>query len=44
MRSDGSFRQTQTDKPQTSKPEQMRDRADPADTAYDATSGVFRDY
>jgi hypothetical protein len=42
MRSDGSFRQTQTDKPQTSKPVQMRDRLDAADTAYDATSGVFR--
>ena len=44
LRSDGSFRQTQTDRPQTSKPEQMRDRADAADTAYDAASGVFRDY
>ena len=44
VRSDGSFRQTQTDKPQTSKPAQMRDRADAADTAYDAASGVFRDY
>ena len=44
LRSDGSFRQTQTDKPQTSKPAQMRDRADAADTAYDAASGVFRDY
>ncbi len=44
LRSDGSFRQTQTDKPQTSEPVQMRDRADAADTAYDAASGVFRDY
>ena len=44
LRSDGSFRQTQTDKPQTSKRAQMRDRADAADTAYDAASGVFRDY
>jgi hypothetical protein len=44
LRSDGSFRQTQTDRPQTSKPEQMRDRADAADTAYDAASGVFRDF
>ena len=44
LRSDGSFRQTQTDKPQTSKPAQLRDRADAADTAYDAASGVFRDY
>ena len=44
LRSDGSFRQTQTDKAQTSKPVQMRDRADAADTAYDAASGVFRDY
>jgi outer membrane lipoprotein-sorting protein len=44
LRSDGSFRQTQTDKPQTSKPVQMRDRPDAADTAYDAASGVFRDY
>jgi hypothetical protein len=44
LRSDGSFRQTQTDKPQTSKPAQMRNRADAADTAYDAAGGVFRDY
>ena len=44
LRSDGSFRQTQTDKPQTSKPGQMRARADAADTAYDAASGVSRDY
>ena len=44
LRSDGSYRQTQTDKPQTSRPVQMRDRADAADTAYDAASGVFRDY
>jgi hypothetical protein len=44
LRSDGSFRQTQTDGPQTSKAEQMMDRADAADTAYDAASGVFRDY
>ena len=44
MRSDGSFRSTQTDRPQTSKPMQMRDRADAADSAYDAASGVFREY
>jgi hypothetical protein len=44
MRSDGSFRLTQTDKPQTSKPVQMRNRADAADSAYDAASGVFREY
>ena len=44
LRSDGSFRQTQTDRPQTSKPPQMRDRADAADMAYDAAGGVFRDY
>ncbi|MCX6374416.1 MAG: hypothetical protein NTX16_15350 [Actinobacteria bacterium] len=44
LRSDGSFRQTQTDKPRTSKPVQMRNRSDAADTAYDAASGVFREY
>jgi hypothetical protein len=44
IRSDGSFRLTQTDKPQTSKPVQMRNRADAADSAYDAASGVFREY
>jgi hypothetical protein len=44
IRSDGSFRSTLTDKPQTSKPVQMRDRADAADSAYDAVNGVFRDY
>jgi hypothetical protein len=44
LRTDGSFRQTQTDRPQTSKPVQMRDRADAADTAYDAAGGLFRDY
>jgi hypothetical protein len=44
MRSDGSFRYTQTDKPQTSKPLCMRDRPDATDTAYDAASGVFCDY
>jgi hypothetical protein len=44
MRSDGSFRSTQTDEPQTSKPVQMRNRADAADTAYDAVTGVLREY
>jgi hypothetical protein len=44
MRSDGSFRMTQTDKPQTSKPVQTRNRADAADKAYDAASGVLREY
>jgi hypothetical protein len=43
MRSDGSFRSTQTDKPQTSEPA-LRDRADAADTAYDAARGVLREY
>jgi hypothetical protein len=44
MRSDGSFRVTQTDKPQTSRPVKLRDRADAADSAYDAAGGVFREY
>jgi hypothetical protein len=44
MRSDGSYRITLTDKPQTSKPVQMRDRADASDTAYDAARGVLREY
>ncbi len=44
VRSDGSFRETLTDKPQTSKPVQQRDRADAADWAYDAASGMLREY
>jgi hypothetical protein len=44
MRSDGSFRSTQTDKPQTSKPALTRNRADAADSAFDAANGVLREY
>jgi hypothetical protein len=44
LRSDGSSRWTQTDKPQTGTPLRLRTRDDARDTAYDAVHGVFRDY
>jgi hypothetical protein len=44
MRSDGSFRYTLTDKPQTIRPLWARTRDDARITAYDAVHGVYRDY
>jgi hypothetical protein len=44
MRSDGSFRYTLTDEPQTTRPLWARERDDARVTAYDAVNGVYRDY
>jgi hypothetical protein len=44
LRSDGSLRWTQTDRPQASRPEWQRDRYDAEVFAYDAEHAVYRDY
>ncbi len=44
LRSDGSVRFTQTDKPEVSRPEWARDRYDANVFAYDSEHGVYRDY